>query len=302
MDEGPGAIKLRQRVRAGLVLAMMCTGLGRSDTNVQPGPKVLRLDVDGVTFELVRIPAGRFLMGSENGDSDERPVHEVSIADDFYMGRTEVTVRQFRAFVESTGYQTVAQRQGAAWHIPSPDNRKWTRGCNWRSPPFEQRDDHPVVCLSYVDAGAFCAWLSARSGQPIRLPTEAQWEYACRAGTTGDHAGGLGEMGWYAWNSAGRTHPVARKKPNAWGLYDMHGNAWEWVQDMYHRDGPEAPTDGSAWRATPEVDPRGITRGGSFYNPEWLCRSYIRMQTPLGHVVHYNNGLRLVCDVTELRN
>jgi formylglycine-generating enzyme required for sulfatase activity len=592
MDEESGAIKLRQPIRTGLVLAMMCTGLGRSATNVQPGPQVLRLDVDGVPFELVRIPAGTFLMGSDEGDSDERPVHGVRMADDFYMGTTEVTVRQFRAFVEATGYQTVAQREGAAWHLRSPDNMKGVRGCNWYSPPFEQGDDYPAVCLSYLDARAFCAWLSARSGQAIclpteaqweyacragtkgdgaaeleavawsgddrvehphpvaekasnawglhdmlgnaaewcedvyhwhyqeartdgsanllsevpvgaavrrvlrggswctpsascrpsfrypapqslratdtgfrivrsgwsaaprpsvrgrprvaarsgqnapallalhvdgvtfdfarippgrftmgsphryvdeynwtyemparevtvgysyymgvtevtveqfrlfaeqtgyvtdaekqgrafvpdekgwhfellldwrnpgylqtdrepvvclgwydavvfcrwisaktrhsiRLPSEAEWEYACRAGTTGDRAGNLGEMGWYAWNSAGRTHPVARKKPNAWGLYDMHGNAWEWVQDLYHRDGPGAPTDGSAWLATPEVDPRGITRGGSFHNPEWLCRSYIRMQTPLGHVVHYNNGLRLVCDVSEPRN
>ena len=171
-----------------------------------------------------------------------------------------------------------------------------------RSLPFEQRDDYPVVCLSYIDAGAFCAWLSARSGQPIRLPTEAQWEYAYRAGTKGDGAAELEAAAWSGDDRVEHPHSVAQKAANAWGLYDMQGNAWEWVQDMYRRDGPEAPTDGSAWRDTPEVDPRGITRGGSFYNPEWLCRSYIRMQTPLGHVVHYNNGFRLVCDVSEPRN
>jgi formylglycine-generating enzyme required for sulfatase activity len=175
-------------VGAGLMLAALCVGAARSATTVEAGQDILRLDVGGVTFELVRIPAGTFLMGSNGGDSDERPVHEVSIADDFYMGKTEVTVRQFRAFVASTGYQTVAERQGAAWHMPAPDNSRWTRGCNWRSPPFEQRDDYPVVCLSYLDGVAFCAWLSARSGQPIRLPTEAQWEYACRAGAKGEGA------------------------------------------------------------------------------------------------------------------
>ena len=140
MDRKYDTFRMCGLVCAGLVLTMSCAGVGRGAPDAESGQDVLRLVVEGVTFELVRIPAGTFLMGSAEGDSDERPVHEVGIADDFYMGKTEVTVRQFRAFVESTGYQTVAEREGAAWHMPSPDNKKWARGCNWRSLEWHCRE------------------------------------------------------------------------------------------------------------------------------------------------------------------
>ncbi|MCU0915489.1 MAG: SUMF1/EgtB/PvdO family nonheme iron enzyme [Planctomycetes bacterium] len=270
-------------------------------------PAVLALHVDGTTFDFVRICPGRFMMGSPHHYVDEynwtyeMPAREVTIDHAYYMGVTEVTVEQFRLFVEQTGYLTDAEKQGWAF-VTGEKDWHFEPLIDWRCPGHMPTDREPVVCLGWYDAVAFCQWLSQKTGRRMRLPSEAEWEYACRAGTTGDHAGCLGEVGWYAWNSGGRTQPVARKKPNAWGLYDMQGNAWEWVQDLYHRDGAGAPSDGSAWCDTAAVDPRGITRGGSFYNPEWLCRSYIRMQTPLGHVVHYNNGLRLVCEVSEPGN
>jgi formylglycine-generating enzyme required for sulfatase activity len=260
-----------------------------------------------VTFDFARIQGGSFTMGSPHRYVDEynwtyeMPARQVTIDRPYYLGVTEVTIEQFRLFVEQTGYPTDAEKQGCAyvagerrWHF------EWLM--DWRHPGYLQTDREPVVCLGWYDAVAFCRWLTDKTGYHIRLPSEAEWEYACRAGTAGDYAGPLGELGWYAWNSAERTHPVAQKKPNAWGLYDMHGNAWEWVQDMYHGDGPGAPNDGSAWCDTPGVDPRGITRGGSFYNPAWLCRSYIRMQTPLGYTIHYNNGFRLACDVSGPRD
>jgi formylglycine-generating enzyme required for sulfatase activity len=274
---------------------------------IQNAPARLALHVDEVTFDFARIPSGRFTMGSPHRYVDqynwtyEMPERDVTIDHSYYLGVTEVTVEQFRLFATQTGYRTDAEKQGWAY-VPGERGWHFEVLLDWRNPGYLQTDREPVICLGWYDAVAFCRWASAKTGYSIRLPSEAEWEYACRAGTTGDHPGSLGEMGWYAWNSAGRTHPVAQKKPNAWGLYDMQGNAWEWVQDLYHRDGSGAPTDGSAWRDTPEVDPRGITRGGSFFNPEWLCRSYIRMQTPLGHKVHYNNGLRLACDVSEPRN
>jgi formylglycine-generating enzyme required for sulfatase activity len=231
----------------------------------------------------------------------EMPAHDVTIRRAYYMGVTEVTVEQFRLFVEQTGCITDAEKQG--W-VYSPDGGHWhfEHLIDWRSPGYVQTDRDPVVCLGWYDALAFCRWLGEKTGRNIRLPSEAEWEYAGRAGTTGEYAGSLDAMAWYTWNSNGRTHPVARKTPNAWGLYDMHGNAWEWVQDLYHRDCTEAPIDGSAWLETTDIDPRGITRGGSFFNPEWLCRSYIRMQTPLGYLVHSNNGFRLACDISEPRN
>ena len=90
-----------------------------------------------------------------------------------------------------------------------------------------------MTFISWYDAMAFCHWLSAETGQEIRLPSESEWEYACRAGTTGAYAGEVSAMGWYRYNSGGRTHPVAQKQPNAWGLYDMHGNVWEWCLDFF---------------------------------------------------------------------
>jgi formylglycine-generating enzyme required for sulfatase activity len=262
-------------------------------------PARLTLQVDDVTFDFVRIDPGRFTMGSPHRHVDEynwtyeMPAHEVTIRRAYYMGVTEVTVEQFRLFVEQTGYVTDAQKQGCVFS-PADTGWRFEYLVDWRWPGYAQTDREPVVCLDWHDAQAFCRWLGEKTGRNIRLPSEAEWEYACRAGTTGEHAGKLDAMGWYAWNSGGRTHPVAQKQPNAWGLYDMHGNVWEWVQDHYHRDCAGAPTDGSAWLDTTDVDPRGITRGGSFFNPAWLCRSYIRMQTPLGQKVHTNNGFRLV--------
>ena len=212
--------------------------------SVQNAPATLALHVDGVTFEFARIPPGRFTMGSPHRYVDEynwtyeMPAREVTIDYPYYIGVTEVTVEQFRLFVEQTGYVTDAEKHGWAF-VTGERDWHFELLLDWRHPGYLQTDREPVVCLGWYDAVAFCRWVSVKTGYSIRLPSEAEWEYACRAGTTGDHAGSLGEMGWYAWNSAGRTHPVAQKKPNAWGLYDMQGNAWEWVQDLYHRDGSE---------------------------------------------------------------
>ena len=121
---------------------------------------------------------------------------------------------------------------------------------------FEQTDEHPVVNVSWNDALAFCRWLSKKEGKICRLPTEAEWEYACRAGSTtrycfGDDASDLGEYAWYGANSDRKTHPVGTKKPNAWGLYDMHGNAWEWCADGYDAEYYEkSPTDDPTGPAT----------------------------------------------------
>jgi formylglycine-generating enzyme required for sulfatase activity len=291
---------------AAMLLANAAAGAtGQANRSaVSPG---LVLEVDGVTFDFARIEPGRFTMGSPHSYVDEynwtyeMPAHEVTVRRAYYMGVTEVTVEQFRLFTAQTGYVSDAERLGWAF---SPADTGWHYEylVDWRWPGYVQTDREPVVCLDWHDAQAFCRWLGEKTGRDIRLPSEAEWEYACRAGTTGEHAGKLDAMGWYAWNSASRTHPVAQKQPNAWGLYDMHGNAWEWVQDLYHRDCNDAPTDGSAWLGSTDGDPRGITRGGSFYNPDWLCRSYIRMQTPLGGKVHSNNGFRLVCGVSESQN
>jgi formylglycine-generating enzyme required for sulfatase activity/tRNA A-37 threonylcarbamoyl transferase component Bud32 len=211
---------------------------------------------NSIGMDLVLIPAGKFLMGSpkdEAGHSDEEgPQHEVEITHDFYLGKYDVTRGQFRAFVNDTGYKTEAEKDGkGGWGHPG-----WKRSpkYNWRDLGFVQTDEHPVVNVTWNDAKAFCAWLSRKEDRTYRLPTEAEWEFACRAGTTtrfwfGDderalarHANvadasfrravgtGLGIVGddGYAF-----TAPVGRFAANPWGLYDMHGNVWQWCEDYY---------------------------------------------------------------------
>jgi formylglycine-generating enzyme required for sulfatase activity len=260
------------------------------------------LTVGDIDFNLIRIYPGTFIMGSEHDYVDqykwtyELPLHEVTIDYDFYMGATEVTLEQFGLFVAETGYVTDAEKEG--WIFNADNVKGWHDVIcqDWRFPGFVQTEDEPVTHIGWYDAVAFCQWLSEKTGRDVRLPTEAEWEYACRAGTTGDYAGNLGQMAWCHWttDTLFRTHPVAQKKPNPWGLYDMHGNVWEWVQDMWHPDLEGAPTDGSARLESSYKHNHGITRGGSSYNPPWLLRSYIRMRTQLGNRIHFNNGFRIV--------
>ncbi len=147
------------------------------------------LEVRGVPFEFVWIPTGEFLMGSETGDSDEKPVHRVRINESFYMGRTEVTVRQFQAFVEATGYKTEGEKGNwAATYSPAGFPIVPGHAHHWRQPGFKQSEDNPAVCISFSDAVAFCKWLSKETGEYCRLPSEAEWEYACRAGGDADTA------------------------------------------------------------------------------------------------------------------
>ena len=264
-------------------------------------PARLTLTVSDIDIDFVRIDPGTFIMGSKHNYVDkykwtyELPAHKVTIDYGFYMGSTEVTLEQFGFFVADTGYITDAEKQG--WVFSANREKGWHDEVSqdWRFPGFVQTDTEPVTHIGWYDAIAFCQWLADKTGRDVRLPTEAEWEYACRAGTTGDYAGTLGEMAWCQWttDTIFRAHPVAQKKPNPWGLYDMHGNVWEWVQDMWHAGVESAPADSSAWLDSTDRINRGIVRGGSSGNPPWLLRSYIRMRTPLGYRVHYNNGFRI---------
>ncbi len=268
----------------------------------ESGPDTLKLEADGVTFEFVRVPAGAFLMGSEEGDTDEQPVHEVRIGREFYLGKTEITVGQFKAFCRASGYMPDAevarwlnrqQREAALFRL-------------WAEKGFSESHDHPAVCVRWHNAVAFCRWLSERTGRNTRLPSEAEWEYACRAGTTGAHAGDLEEMAWHAGNAEATTHAVGTRKPNAWGLYDMHGNVWEWCADTYHRHYDGAPVDGAPWTAG--IDSRRIMRGGGWSerfgppaSPAVHLRSAYRYRLP----PEYRDpavGFRIVCEAEGVRN
>ena len=208
---------------------------------------------NSIGMEFVLIPAGEFDMGSPSGEKGRRdyegPVHKVKIPDGFYLGKYEVTQKQWVEIMET-----------------DPSNFKG--------------DDRPVEEVSWDDVQVFIRILNEKEGtNKYRLPSEAEWEYAERAGTTtwysfGNDSSKLGEYAWYSGNSGSKTHPVGQKKPNPWGLYDMHGNVWEWTQDWFHIDYDGAPTDGSAWE-------RGggsyrIGRGGAWLYSAEGCRSASR--------------------------
>jgi len=248
-------------------------------------------------IKLKRIPAGKFLMGSRDGEggTDEHPQHGVRITRPFYLGVTEVTRGQFRLFVDDTNYKTEAENDGKGgygWNEQTKEfeqNPKFT----WQNAGFEQTDEHPVVNVSWNDATEFAKWLSQKEGKTYRLPTEAEWEYACRAGTKtaylcGDDPEGLAAVANIAdgtakekypdWTSSIKardgyvyTAPVGRFRTNAFGLYDMHGNVWEWCLDGY---------DGEYYKQSPADDPPGpsgssprVFRGGSWCCQPVDCRS-----------------------------
>jgi len=219
---------------------------------------------------MVVLPAGSFTMGSpasEPGLSDfEVPQHEVTIAKPFAVGEFTVTVDEFKAFVAATRYDA-----GSACYAWNGGSLELLSNRSWRAPGFEQTGSHPVICVNSNDAQAYAKWLSGKTGEPYRPLTEAEWEYAARAGATttyywGDEIGkgnancdGCGSQ----WDNKG-TSPVGSFKPNAFGLYDMAGNVWQWVQDCFHGDYSGAPSDGSAW-TTGDCSGR-VVRGGSWSN------------------------------------
>jgi len=234
-------------------------------------------DRPGEAPEMVIIPAGRFLMGSPEDepqrDDDEGPRRWVTVQP-FALARCEVTVADFRRFVAETGYETDAEREGGCAGLISGEVVE-DASISWRSPGWPQREQHPVTCISWNDAQAYLAWLSVRTGQQYRLPSEAEWEYAARAGsTTRFHTGDCitTDQANFDGNFPAEDCPEGQYReetievgsfaPNDFGLYDMHGNVWEWVADCWNDSYERAPDDGSAWR-TGDCG-RAVLRGGSW--------------------------------------
>ena len=242
--------------------------------------------------ELVEIPAGQFRMGdlAGTGEEDERPVRRVHVPR-FALARHETTVGQFRRFVMATGYRTDAERDGGVKGCYTLENSTrnkwdWTRGRSWRSLEYALEEDQPVVCMSWNDAQAYIGWLNERTGGGWRLPSEAEWEYAARAGSEtlyhfGDDASRLCDYGnvrdttkfpsgnkWLEEDRVecedGAVYPtrVGSYRPNALGLHDMHGNVREWTEDCWNEGYAGAPTDGSAWDSGDCS--RHVLRGGSW--------------------------------------
>jgi formylglycine-generating enzyme required for sulfatase activity len=202
-----------------------------------------------VQMKFAWIPPGSFQMGG-NGQDSEKPLHTVTLTKGFYLGVTPVTQAQW----------------------------EWVTGSGNRPSTFTG-DDRPVDNVSWNDCQVFCESMRGVTGKPIRLPTEAEWEYACRAGTTTDYYCGTGvealkKVGWYEGNSNGQTQPVGKKAPNEWGLLDLHGNVWEWCQDWfgaeYYRESDERDPQG------PEHGDYRVCRGGSWQNDPGWCRATAR--------------------------
>jgi formylglycine-generating enzyme required for sulfatase activity len=220
---------------------------------------------NSIGMVLVPIPAGEFMMG-------DQPLHRVALTKSFYLGRTEVTQGQWKAVMGTTP---------------------------WKGYSFvKEGGDYPAVYVSWEDAVEFCRKLSAKEGVEYRLPTEAEWEYACRAGTTtvysfGDDESQLGEYAWIEENTQyageGYDHIVGQKKPNPWGLYDMHGNVFEWCQDWYG----EYPSDDVTDPVGPDSGSYRVSRGGGWFSSAVYCRSAVRLWiTPSGR--DFSLGFRVL--------
>jgi len=263
----------------------------------------------GVCPEMVVVPAGQFIMGSPESESgrspNEGPQHQVTIAYSFAVGKYKVTVDQFAAFVAESGYV-----QGSCLKNNGPEE---LRGMAFRNPNYPQAGSHPVACLNFADSKAYAEWLARKLGKSYRLLSDAEWEYAARAGSTtryyfGDDEGDLCRYGNVGDQSSIShlklnsgtttalcndgyifTAPVGSFLPNAFGLYDMIGNIWEWVEDCNNPDYVGAPTDGSPWLTGDCSQRQG--RGGSFIDGTQNVRS-------AGHTAHDerrtgDNGLRV---------
>ena len=257
--------------------------------------------------EMVVVRPGHFIMGSSAAEkswaaghgttlgsvADEAPQREVSVPS-FAMGKYDVTRGEYAVFVRETGHSA---GDGCAH-----DSFTWQERpeLSWRNPGFQQTDGDPVVCVSWQDAKAYIAWLngkvrrnsSSSEGGPYRLPDESEWEYAARAGTStrfwwGDDDAATPDHAWYKYNSGGLTHPVGLKAANAFGLYDMVGNVWQWTEDCYAASYSGAPIDGHA-NETGVTDPRSngthrcmrVDRGGSWSFGPWALRSATRERNP----------------------
>ena len=199
--------------------------------------------------EMVVIPAGSFNLGSNDGNGDEKPVHNVNISS-FLMGKTEVTQGQWRSVMGS--------------------NPSHFTNCG---------DDCPVENVSWNEAQVYAQKLSQKTGKRYRLPSEAEWEYAARAGSQGkwsfgDSESELGSHAWYSANSNSTTHKVGQKRVNAFGLYDMYGNVWEWVVDVWHANYNGAPSDGSAWTTGGDQALRVLRGGSRGGRPAYLRSAY----------------------------
>ena len=282
---------------AAVLAAALLAAPGLDSKGSEPIPKEITIQIgENVSMKLALIPAGKFMMGSPDSEKGhllrESPQHEVTISKPFYMGATEVTQAQYEAVM----------------------------GTN---PSHFKGATNPVDMVSWNDATEFCKKLSEKTRQAVRLPTEAEWEYACRGGSKtafcfGDAEEGLGDYAWYSANSGETTHPVGQKKPNAWGLYDMHGNVWEWCSDWFGEEyaagqaaDPAGPATGTLHGTSggvvglviaeppgPEKGSLRVLRGGGWFSlfPQYYRSAYRYGNLPDFRFFHF--GFRVAVSVS----
>jgi formylglycine-generating enzyme len=289
---------------------------------------------NSIGMKLVLIPEGEFMMGGQETAEelvrsfaaykrkpdyfkDEYPSHRVRISKPFYLGQYEVTVGNFKQFVKETGYKTEAETDGqGGWGYNAQTGQCEGRKpeFNWLNPGFPQTDAHPVLDVTWNDAVAFCRWLSRKESKTYRLPTEAQWEYACRAHTTTRYYNGddpdrlievantmdskdkttfphVQELVFMPGEKLQFTIPVGSKKPNPFGLYDMHGNVWEWCSDWHSEDYyQKSPVDDPPG---PDASGQRVRRGGAWNSfPLWARASFRNWNTEKSRCV--NLGFRVL--------
>ena len=267
-----------------------------------------RLDLGGGDpVELVRVPMGPFRQGSpssERGRVADELLHTVTIAHDFFISEVPITRGQFARFVAASNYRTEAERGTSGGYGLSQHGLVQRKDFNWHNPGFAQTDQHPVVLVTYADAAEFAHWASGVTGKKVRLPTEAEWEMSCRAGTDTPYYGAVDDMtartlGWFKEGAGDGTRPVRSKRANGLGLYDLIGHVQTWTSDVY------APYAG-----VEEVDPvattpptgeplRRVLRGGSFLTKTSAGRCAARARATPGSR-NADIGLRVVVDVPAL--
>lgn len=214
------------------------------------------------------------------GHNNAYPAHAVTVQA-FQLAKTEVTVGQYKKFLVALGRDGLRELQDT-------DFLKYN----------SFSDDAPVVNLGFKEVSAFIEWLNSIDGGGYRLPSEAEWEYACRAGGNDTYCGGedIDSLGWYDGNSGGKTHPVAQKEANAFGLYDMTGNAVEWVEDCWHSNYHGAPVDGRSWETSDRECKSRVVRGGSWNDLAGGSRATFRDDNPFRF---RRSGIRLARDALD---
>ena len=280
---------LQTRLTGILIATLLCSPAAGTPPNDPQLParyseQVRSASGEAISFEMVLIRGGSFPMGSPADEAgrkeDEGPVHQVSVSP-FYLATTETTMELFMIFYRETvtaarpeAYGSTSNDDVDAVSGPTPVYGDMTMGRNTR---------HPAIGMTWKNALLFCKWLSEKTGEKYRLPTEAEWEYACRAGSTagfgpaGDLSG-LEESAWFAANSRGRPHEVGSKPPNPWGLQDMQGNVREWVFDFYDPATYSQAPSGGLWQNPngPEAGRVHVARGGDYRSPAPALRCAAR--------------------------